>query len=145
LDKKLKVSCQNCGTTNFYPGETRGKKVVCGKCKEILPEPGRIVSPSPGQIYNLIQNSALPVLVDFFSPTCMPCQVMHPVLENLAMRRAGELMVVRINVAEHPEMSAAFGIQGVPTFVIIRKGNERGRTSGAADETQFALWVASLA
>ena len=145
MAEKVKVSCQNCGTTNFYPVGTQGKSVVCGKCREILPEPGKVVAPSPSQAFNLIHRSVLPVLVDFYSPTCMPCQVMHPVVERLAMRRAGELMVMRVNVADHPELSAAFGIQGVPTFIILHKGNERGRTTGAVDETHFALWVASLA
>jgi len=140
----VKVSCLNCGTTNYYPGDARGKKVACGKCKEVLPEPGTAVMPNPGQTYNLIRNSAIPVLVDFYSPACMPCHVMHPVLESLAKRRAGELMIARVNVADHPEMSASFGIQGVPTFIILHKGTERGRTSGAMNETDFSLWVASL-
>ncbi|MFC2164796.1 thioredoxin family protein [Acidobacteriota bacterium] len=141
---KVKVSCTNCGKTNYYPRDPKGKSVVCGHCKTALPEPGRIVEPSPSQAYNLFQKSAIPVLADFFSPTCGPCQMMHPILENLAMRRVGELMVVKINVDSHPEMAAAFGVQGVPTMIILRRGNEVARTSGALDETNFSLWVASL-
>lgn len=142
---KIKVSCTNCGKTNYYPADAKGKSVICGQCKTALPEPGRIVEPSPNQVYSLFQKSAIPVLADFFSPTCGPCHIMHPILENLAMRRAGELMVVKINVDIHPEMAAAFGIQGVPTMIIMRKGNEVARKSGAMDETNFSLWVASLA
>ena len=134
----------NCGKTNYYPGVIMGKSIICGHCKTALPEPGRVVEPSPSQAYNLFQKSAIPVLADFYSPTCAPCQMMHPVIESLAMRRAGELMVVKVNVDSHPEMAAAFGVQGVPTVIILRRGNEVARNSGAMDETNFSLWVASL-
>lgn len=144
MNDKVKVSCLNCGKTNLYPRGVKSKTVVCGHCKTALPEPGRVVEPSPSQAYNLFQRSAIPVLADFYSPTCAPCQMMHPVIESLAKRRIGELMVVRINVDSHPEMAAAFGIQGVPTVVILRRGNEVARTSGAMEETNFSLWVASL-
>ena len=141
---KIKVSCAHCGKTNYYPQPSKGKRVVCGHCKTDLPQPGLVLEPAPSQAYNLFQNSAIPVLADFYSPTCAPCQMMHPVVENLASRRAGELMVVKINVDSHPEMAAAFGIQGVPTVIILRRGNEVARNSGAMDETNFSLWVASL-
>ena len=144
LADKLKVSCTNCGKTNFFPVSASGKRVVCGHCKTALPEPGHVSEPAPAQAYNLFQKSAIPILADFYSPTCAPCQVMHPVIEQLAQRRAGELMVIRVNVDSHPEMAAAFGVQGVPTVIILRKGNEVARTSGAMDETNFSLWVASL-
>ncbi len=87
--------------------------------------------------------SRLPILVDFYSPTCAPCLAMHSVVENLARRRAGEIMVVRINVGAHPQLGARFKIQAVPTFVILNKGREIGRTAGAQSEADFALWVAS--
>ena len=91
----------------------------------------------------LIQSSGLPVLIDFYSPTCMPCHRMHPILESLAKRRAGELMVVKVNTDEKAELAGAFRIQAVPTFVVIRRGTEIGRVSGAMPETDFSLWVAS--
>jgi len=69
--------------------------------------------------------------------------MMHPVVESLAKRRTGELMVVKLDVDQHPELGASFGVQAVPTFIVLRKGNEIGRTSGAMSEADFALWVAS--
>jgi len=143
--EKIKISCFHCGTTNFYPLDVSGKRVVCGRCKNALPLPGTTIEPGPNQVYSLFQNSALPILVNFYSPTCAPCQMMHPVLEKMAQRRKGELMVVNINVTTFPQLAAALGVQGVPTFLVIRKGTEIGRTSGAMSEADFALWVASKA
>jgi len=102
-----------------------------------------VVEPLPDQVYSLLQKSGLPVLIDFYSPTCAPCHMMHPVVESLAKRRAGELMAVKINVDLNPQAAAQFGIQGVPTFVILFNGNERGRLVGGQSEADFALWVAS--
>jgi thioredoxin-like negative regulator of GroEL len=120
------------------------KKVVCGRCKTILPTPGTLVELQPNQVYTLIQKSAIPLLVDFYSLSCMSCELMHSSVMNLADRRKGELMVVRMNVEEHPEMAAAFGIQGVPTFVIFYRGNERVRSMGEMSEMDFSLWVAKF-
>ncbi len=143
MEEKMKVSCSNCGATNNYPLDVSGKKVVCGRCKYPLPEPGSVLELPASQVSAFFQNSKLPILVDFFSSTCAPCHMMHPVVKSLAKRRAGEIMVVRINVDEHPQVASEFRVQGVPTFVILHKGYERSRTSGALPEADFALWVAS--
>jgi thioredoxin 2 len=140
---KVKVSCGTCGMTNNVPIDARGKTVLCGKCKSRLPEPGEILEPGHEGIVNLFQSSSVPVLADFYSTTCGPCHLMHPILERLAARRAGEIAVVRINVEIHPDLARDFGVQGVPTFVIMQKGTERGRSVGAMDESSFALWAAS--
>jgi thioredoxin 2 len=142
-DDKVKVSCGVCGTTNNFPLEAKGKTVVCGRCKSPLPEPGAVLEPATEGIIGLFRNSSLPVLADFYSTTCGPCHMMHPILERLAARRAGEIVVVRINVEYHPDLAREFGVQGVPTFVIVKKGAEIGRTVGAMDESSFALWAAS--
>ena len=140
---KVKVSCLACGSTNNYPMEAIGKKVICGKCKRPLPQPGKVVAAIPEQAYTLIEKSSLPVLFDFFSPACAPCQMMHTIVHELAERRAGELMVLQIDTNRHGELGAAFGVQGVPTYIIFSKGFERARTSGAMSEADFSLWVAS--
>ena len=143
LTEKLKVSCLFCAATNNYPLKNQDKKVVCGRCKSLLPKPGTVIEPTPEQVQRLLQKASLPVLVDFYSPTCAPCHMMHPVVESLAARRAGEILVIKINVDSHQQLAAAFGVRGVPTFVIIHRGSERDRMSGAVSETDFSLWVAS--
>jgi thioredoxin 2 len=143
LTEKCKVSCPNCGATNNYPLLDVGKKVVCGRCRSVLPKPGTVIEPTPEQMQALLYNASLPVLVDFYSPTCAPCHMMFPIVESLAARRAGEISVIKINVDTHQQIAAAFSIRSVPTFVIVHKGNERDRMSGAVKETDFSLWVAS--
>lgn len=143
--KKIKVSCFNCGQTNYYPENAGDKKVICGRCHSPLPRPGDVLEVDPVQALSLISRSSLPVLADFYSYNCGPCLMMAPLLERLARRRAGELMVIKIDVDKYPEMAAQLGIQAVPTFIVFHKNAERGRVSGAMSETDLALWVAKLA
>lgn len=144
MEDKVKVSCPSCGATNNYPLSQEGKAVVCGRCKHPLPVPGTVLEPSPEEIQVLIQSGHLPVLIDFYSTTCAPCQMMHPIVESLAQRRRGEVMVLKVNVDRLAELTAEIGIQAVPTFIVFARGYERGRTSGAMPEMDFSLWVASL-
>ena len=145
MEDKVKVSCPHCGATNNYPAaaSASGKTVVCGRCKNALPVPGTVLEVPEQQLMTLIQNAGLPILIDFYSSTCMPCRLMHPIVESLAKRRAGELTVVRVLTDENPRLSQAFRIQAVPTFVVMKKGTEMGRIAGAMKETDFSLWVAS--
>jgi len=143
MTDKTKISCLECGATNAYPEAAAGKTVRCGRCKTPLPVPGQVLEPGPAQVAALIEAGGLPLLLDFYSPTCMPCHRMHPIVESLAKRRAGELMVLKINTDKNVELASAFKIQAVPTFVVVRQGTEIGRVAGAMPETDFSLWVAS--
>ena len=51
--EKVMVSCLECGTTNYFPLEAEGKKVVCGRCKAGLPLPGAVLEPTSGQAAQL--------------------------------------------------------------------------------------------
>ena len=143
--EKIKVACLECGATNLYPSDAGGKTVRCGRCKADLSVPGAVLEPQDHQIAALIQASSLPLLIDFFSDTCMPCRMMAPVVASLAGRRRGDLTVIKVNTDVHRELAASFRIRAVPTFVVFRKGYEVGRVSGAMNETDFSLWVASKA
>lgn len=141
---KTKVSCPVCGTTNYYPADAGAKKVACGRCRSPLSPPGTVLEPSSDGALALIERSGLPVLLDFHSPSCGPCNMMNPIVERLARRRAGDIVVARIDVESHSEMAGRFGVQAVPTFCVFFKGMERGRHQGAAREEDFSLWVAKL-
>jgi thioredoxin len=142
---KVKVFCPNCGSVNNFPQSAEGKTVVCGRCKRRLPQPGEVLEPDAAGLQNALANNSLPVLVDFYSTTCAPCHMMHPVVERLAYRHRGQLLVVKVNVEVHAGLASQLQIQAVPTFVVFSNGYEIGRTSGAMSETDFSLWVANTA
>ena len=78
-----------------------------------------------------------PVLVDFFAEWCGPCKMMAPEVKKLVDMRADSVRVIKVDVDKNPEAAAHFGVQGVPTLILFRKGQQLWRQSGAMSATQL--------
>jgi thioredoxin 2 len=85
--------------------------------------------------------AAVPVLVDMWAAWCMPCRQVTPVLEDLAREHAGQLKLVKLNVDEAPDIAARYGVQGIPTLLLLRDGNEVDRQVGAAPRPHLRSWL----
>jgi len=70
------------------------------------------------------------VLVDFYADWCGPCQMLQPVLKELASRKEGQVRVVKIDVEKNPALALNLKIQGVPTLMLFRKGKILWRQAG---------------
>jgi len=64
----------------------------------------------------------LPVLVDFYATWCSPCRVIAPIVEEVARDHREHLKVVRLNVDEHPDITMAYGVMGLPTLLLFVGG-----------------------
>lgn len=76
-------------------------------------------------------------LVVLFAHRCPKCSMMMPVVEEAEKFYKGKLEVLRIDIEKEPEIAREYGVQIVPTFVIIKEGQEIGRMSGMIDEKSF--------
>lgn len=81
-----------------------------------------------------INNSPLPVLVDFWAPWCAPCLMVAPILEKIAVRFDGKVKVAKVNVDENFGVAGRFGITSIPTLIFFKAGKEIDRTIGALPE-----------
>ncbi len=81
-----------------------------------------------------VLESSLPVIVDFWAPWCGPCKMVAPTLDKLAKDHAGELLVAKVNTDENPEWAMQYGVQGIPTMLLIYDGKVVNRQVGALPE-----------
>jgi len=82
-------------------------------------------------------NSDTPVLVDFYATWCGPCKVQAPMLEDLAKRVGDHARIIKIDVDKNPAAANQYGIQGVPTLMIFKKGKIMWRQSGVVQTNQL--------
>ncbi|RXK87973.1 thioredoxin [Chlorobaculum sp. 24CR] len=87
------------------------------------------------------QSKTVPVLVDFWAPWCGPCRILAPVLEQLAERHGGKWVLVKVNTEEFPEISAQYGIRGIPNVKLFSNGELIDEFTGALPEQQIELWL----
>jgi len=92
---------------------------------------------SDGTFEAEVLKSSPPVLIDFYATWCGPCKMMAPVIDEVAKDYAGKLKVVKIDVDEAAETAAAMGVTAMPTFIVLKDGQEVWRRLGAAPKAAF--------
>jgi thioredoxin 1 len=81
--------------------------------------------------------SEVPVLVDFWSPSCGPCRMMEPTIKELADESAGRYLVKKVNVWEEPDLATRFQISAVPTLLLFKQGEVVWSALGLQDKRKL--------
>lgn len=85
-----------------------------------------------------VTNSNVPVLVDFWAPWCGPCQMLGPVIEEIAEEYKGKAKVCKVNVDEESELASKNAIVSIPTVIIFNNGKAVERVVGAHSFDDYA-------
>jgi thioredoxin 2 len=131
------VRCPNCGRRNRVPAAAAGIP-RCGNCHQPLPW---IVDADDNTFAEIAEAASIPVLVDMWAPWCGPCRMVSPALAQVATELAGQLKLVKVNVDGSPKLQQRFGVQAIPTLMVLRRGEVAGRRAGAAPAADLRPWV----
>ena len=83
-----------------------------------------------------VMNSEKKVLLDFWAPWCGPCQMVLPLIDEIAGERS-DIKVGKINVDEEPELAREFGVMSIPTLVVMKDGRIVSKSMGAKPKAQI--------
>ena len=87
------------------------------------------------------QSGKVPVLVDFWASWCQPCQMLIPILENLAEQYQGKFILAKINTEEQQELASQFGIRSIPTVKLFKNGEAVDEFAGALPESKIRHFI----
>lgn len=126
------VKCSSCGTKNrIRPEAALEKAPVCGRCASPLPPPStKPIIVTDANYSELVEASPVPVLLDLWAAWCGPCRMLAPTIESLASELAGRVLVGKLDVEANQRTAAQFGVQGIPTLLILQDGREVDRLVG---------------
>ena len=93
------------------------------------------------QFEKLVLKSSTPVLVDLWAPWCMPCRWYSPIIEKTSEGMKDKFNLVKVNVDENQEIAAKYGVEAIPTTLLIENGKVKASIVGAMQESQLKAWL----
>ncbi len=137
------VGCPFCGTLNRVNVERVADRPKCGSCGRPI-WLDRPIAVSDATFDRVITDTTVPVLVDFYADWCGPCKIMAPLLDDVANRRAGEMLVLKLDTDQNPATGQRFGIRGIPTLIAFRGGKEVSRRVGAVPAAELENFLKEI-
>jgi thioredoxin 2 len=136
----IHVVCPHCNGLNRVPAARLGERPKCGRCHQPLFTATPVIL-NEDNFQRHVEDSDLPVVVDFWAPWCGPCKMMAPVFEQAAAQFDTRLRLAKLNTEEAPALAARYGIRSIPTLIVFRRGREVDRVSGALPPAQLSAWL----
>jgi len=136
----MKIICPHCQAINNVPKKDEYKKANCGSCKKSLLV-AKVINVNASNIDKILNNSDIPIIVDFWAPWCAPCKMFVPTFEEVSILFALKAQFVKINIQKEQFLGSRFKIKSIPTLVVFKNAKELERISGTMDINSLEHFV----
>ena len=137
--------CGNCGLKNRIPAKHLADTGRCGSCKSPLPPLAEPLEVDDVLFDEIVQNSPVPVFVDFWAEWCGPCRAAAPEVSRTAREMAGKAVVLKVDTERVPQLAERFNVRGIPNFAVFSGGRLVIQQPGLVDHNQMEQWLRSAA